>query len=256
MYSVLIVDDELLVRRGIKAFVSFKDLHITDVYEACNGKEALEIFTQYKPQLVLADINMPKMNGLDLAKIIKQSDPGVKVALITGYDYFDYAVAALKSGVDDYVLKPVSRKDITELLQKMIEKIEGEAASKEVKSVVANIKSTMDSDDSNEFSYKEQIKIILDENMTSPEFSLSVLADEMGLSSGYLSGLFKKLFGATFQDYLIMQRMERGKLLLLTTNLKNYEIAEKIGFEDPNYFSTRFKKEYGQTPSQYKQAHT
>lgn len=256
MYSVLIVDDESLVRRGIKAFVSFKDLHITDVYEACNGKEALEIFTQYKPQLVLADINMPKMNGLDLAKIIKQSDPGVKVALITGYDYFDYAVAALKSGVDDYVLKPVSRKDITELLQKMIEKIEAEAASKEVKAVGANIKSTMDSDDSNEFSYKEQIKVILDENMTSPVFSLSVLADEMGLSSGYLSGLFKKLFGATFQDYLIMQRMERGKLLLLTTNLKNYEIAEKIGFEDPNYFSTRFKKEYGQTPSQYMQAHT
>ena len=256
MYSVLIVDDESLVRRGIKAFVSFEALHITDVYEACNGKEALEIFSKYKPQLVLADINMPKMNGLDLARIIKQSDPGVKVALITGYDYFDYAVAALKSGVDDYVLKPVSRRDITELLQKMIEKIEGEAATREMKSVVANIRSTLDSGISDEFSYKEQIKIILDENLASPVFSLSVLADEMGLSAGYLSGLFKKLFGAPFQDYLIAQRMERGKLLLLTTNLKNYEIAEKIGFEDPNYFSTRFKKEFGQTPSQYKQAHT
>jgi two-component system response regulator YesN len=92
--------------------------------------------------------------------------------------------------------------------------------------------------------------------MTSPDFSLGVLADEMGLSTGYLSGLFKKLFGAPFQDYLIAQRMERGKLLLLTTHLKNYEIAEKIGFEDPNYFSTRFKKEFGQTPSQYKQTHT
>jgi two-component system response regulator YesN len=256
MYSVLIVDDEPLVRRGIKAFVSFEALHITDVYEACNGEEALQIFRQHKPQLVLADINMPKMNGLDLAKIIKQSDPRVKVALITGYDYFDYAVAALKSGVDDYVLKPVSRKDITELLRKMIEKIEGEAATREVNAVVANIKSTLDSDASDEFGYKEQIKTLLDENMTSPDFSLGVLADEMGLSSGYLSGLFKKLFGASFQDYLIAQRMERGKLLLLTTHLKNYEIAEKIGFEDPNYFSTRFKKEFGQTPSQYKQTHT
>lgn len=256
MYSVLLVDDEPLVRRGIKAFVSFEALHITNVYEACNGIEALEIFRQHKPQLVLADINMPKMNGLDLAKIIKQSDSGVKVALITGYDYFDYAVAALKSGVDDYVLKPVSRKDITELLQKMIWKIEEEAATREVISVVANIKNTIDSNDSDEFSYKEQIKTILEKNITSSEFSLSVLSDEMRLSSGYLSGLFKRLFGAPFQDYLIAQRMERGKLLLLTTNLKNYEIAIKIGFEDPNYFSTRFKKEYGQTPSQYKQAHT
>jgi two-component system response regulator YesN len=256
MYSLLIVDDEPLVRRGIKAFVCFEALHITDVYEACNGEEALQIFRQHKPQLVLADINMPKMNGLDLAKIIKQSDPRVKVALITGYDYFDYAVAALKSGVDDYVLKPVSRKDITELLRKMIEKIEGEAATREVNAVVANIKSTLDSDASDEFGYKEQIKTLLDENMTSPDFSLGVLADEMGLSTGYLSGLFKKLFGAPFQDYLIAQRMERGKLLLLTTHLKNYEIAEKIGFEDPNYFSTRFKKEFGQTPSQYKRTHT
>ncbi|EHO22083.1 hypothetical protein HMPREF9466_00172 [Fusobacterium necrophorum subsp. funduliforme 1_1_36S] len=70
---------------------------------------------------------------------------------------------------------------------------------------------------------------------------MGILAEKLELSSGYLSILFKKTFGIPFQDYLLQLRMERAKLLLLTTHLKNYEIAEQIGFEDVNYFSLKFK---------------
>lgn len=107
---LLIVDDEVLVRRGIKSLVDFESLNIRAVEEAANGLEALEIFKTFDPHIVLADINMPKMDGLNFSKAAKALNPKVKIALITGYDYFDYALQALKIGVDDYILKPVSKK--------------------------------------------------------------------------------------------------------------------------------------------------
>ena len=74
----------------------------------------------------------------------------------------------------------------------------------------------------------------------------------MNLSSGYLSSLFKSLFGIPFQDYLNNIRMEKAKLLLLTTDLKNYEISDQIGFDNVYYFNSKFKKTFGVTPKEFK----
>jgi len=250
MYNLLIVDDESLVRRGIKAFVDFEQLQIGQVFEAENGEQALALFQEHDIQIVLADINMPKMNGLDFAIAIKAISKTVKIALITGYDYFDYAVAALKAGVDDYVLKPVSRKDITEVLAKLIEKHKLAQQAFSVNEVLEQIKDTDGIDETD--TYQVQLKNIIETHISNPELSLVFIADEIGLSTGYLSGLFKKLFGLSFQDYVLKHRLDKAKLLLLSTDMKNYEIAEAIGFDDPNYFSTRFKMVFGCSPKQYK----
>ena len=91
------------------------------------------------------------------------------------------------------------------------------------------------------------------ENLFSVELSLSKMAGDIGFNSNYLSGVFKQIYGIPFQDYVNRKRMERAKLLLLTTSMKNYEIAEAIGLEDVNYFITKFKKLWGITPKQYRQ---
>ena len=101
--------------------------------------------------------------------------------------------------------------------------------------------------------YKELIQNIIEESYADSQFTLSVLSEKLDLSSGYLSIMFKKNFGIPFQDYLLQKRMEKAKLLLLTTELKNYEIAEQVGFEDVNYFITKFKKYYQITPKQYRE---
>ncbi len=101
MYNLLIVDDEPLVRRGIKSLVDFTQLNIELVFEATNGQEALDIMMDQHIDFILADINMPKMDGLTFADKAKRVNPHIRIALITGYDYFDYAVQALKIGVDD-----------------------------------------------------------------------------------------------------------------------------------------------------------
>ena len=92
----------------------------------------------------------------------------------------------------------------------------------------------------------------MEERYCDISFNLNSLADEMNLSSGYLSSIFKNIFGIAFQDYLNKMRMEKAKLLLLTTDLKNYEIGELIGIENFNYFNSKFKKTFGITPKEFK----
>lgn len=251
MYKLLLVDDEPLMIKGIRSFVDLSALSITEVFEASNGEEALESFKVHLPDLVLADINMPKMNGLEFAHAAKFIKPDVKIAIITGYDYFDYAVAALKSGLDDYILKPVSKSDIQEVLKKLIEKLQSSQHLSEISKYVSTI--IDQSQESEEIGYKARIQQEIEANISNGQFSLTYLAKQMSLSPTYLSSLFKRLYGKTFQAYMLSIRLDRAKILLLSTDMKMYEIALAIGFDDPNYFSAAFKKRFKMSPNQYKE---
>nr|WP_242700639.1 AraC family transcriptional regulator [Enterococcus sp. DIV0212c] len=96
------------------------------------------------------------------------------------------------------------------------------------------------------------LKRTVDAQLNNPLLSLTWLAGELGYNASYLSGVIKKVLGTTFRDYVGEKRIEHAKVLLLATSLKNYEIAEKIGFEDVNYFSLRFKQVTGVSPRRYK----
>jgi two-component system response regulator YesN len=249
MYTLLIVDDEPFIRRGITSLVDYSKLNIIKVLEASNGEEALNIYQLEKPDIILADINMPRMNGLVFAEKVKADNKEVLIAFITGYDYFDYALAALKTGVDDYILKPVSRKDIEGVLKKFTSILEERNRDKKVSDIVKDLNTEDGLDDSG---YGDKMKKIVHENIGNHDFSLTFMADKMGFSTGYLSTVFKKTFGVAFQDYVLDKRLSRAKILLLTTDKKNYEIADEVGFEDVNYFGTRFKSAFGMSPKQYK----
>ncbi len=192
MYKLLLVDDEPIIIKGIRSFVDFQSLSISAVYEATDGEEALECFKTHLPDLILADINMPKMNGLAFAIAAKAIKPDVRIAIITGYDYFDYAVTALKSGIDDYILKPVSKKDIQEVLKKLITKHQESRNQTEVSSLINEIisKSNISEDEG----YQVRIQKEMESNIANIDFSLTFLAKQMSLSPTYLSSLFKTLW--------------------------------------------------------------
>ncbi len=252
MYSLLIADDEPLIRRGIRKLIDLKNLDISEIYEAENGEEALKIFEEFSPDIALIDINMPKLDGLSVAKKMKSISPNIKISIITGYNYFDYAQTALKIGVEDYILKPVSKNDVSEIIVKLVNSIKERKKDEELKKVLNQMSTQENTEISSKNDYKTSIQNIMDEFYTDSQFNLVSLADKVELSSGYLSIIFKKLFGIPFQDYLFQKRMEKAKILLLTTELKNFEIAELVGFDDVNYFITKFKKYYKISPKQYK----
>ena len=249
--KLLIADDEPIIRRGIRALVDFEALGIDHIYEAADGKQAFDLFEKELPDIVLADINMPGLNGLDFSSKVKAIKPETRIALITGYDYFDYAHKAIKIGVDDYILKPVSRDDISQLLHKLIKSIQQQATEAEVVSLVSSIREDYGAAD--EDGYLSDIQRIVDQGFDEADFSLTVLAEGLGLSAGYTGELFKKLFKVSFKEYVQIRRLEKAKLLLLSTDMKNYEISEAIGFNDPNYFSSAFKKRFGESPNRYRE---
>ena len=238
VYSIMIVEDEYLVRQGISSLVNFKKFNMQVIGEAENGLEAWEKIQAECPDIILTDINMPKMNGIKLAQLAREQYPQLHIIFLTGYDDFDYALSAVKLGADDYLLKPFSREDVEAMLIKVKEKLD-----KEKKQQVHELV------EKGEFSDLEQA---IHDRLADTELSLKSLSFQLGFNSSYLSVLIKKELGLPFQDYLIQERMKRAKLLLLTTDLKVYEIAEQVGFEDMNYFSQRFKQIVGVTPRQFK----
>ncbi|OFP96293.1 DNA-binding response regulator [Streptococcus sp. HMSC067A03] len=239
MYSIMIVEDEYLVRQGISSLVNFKKFNMQVIGEAENGLEAWEKIQAECPDIILTDINMPKMNGIKLAQLAREQYPQLHIIFLTGYDDFDYALSAVKLGADDYLLKPFSREDVEAMLIKVKEKLDKERKQQQVHELVEKA----------EFSDLEQA---IHDRLADTELSLKSLSFQLGFNSSYLSVLIKKELGLPFQDYLIQERMKKAKLLLLTTDLKVYEVAEQVGFEDMNYFSQRFKQIVGVTPRQFK----
>lgn len=239
MYSIMIVEDEYLVRRGIASLVDYEQFGMQVIAQAENGREAWQKFQENPADILLTDINMPQMNGLELAKLVRDQVPKCHIVFLTGYDDFDYARTAIKLGADDYLLKPFSKDDVEEMLAKVRTKLDKERKKVQIQNLVDQ-------------GQRSELEEAIHERLADSELSLKSLASQLGFSPSYLSVLIKKELGLPFQDYLIQERMKKAKLLLLTTDLKIYEIADQVGFEDMNYFSQRFKQVVGLTPRQFK----
>ena len=239
MYSIMIVEDEYLVRQGIASLVNYEQFGMQVIAQAENGREAWQKFQKNPADILLTDINMPQMNGLELAKLVRDQAPKCHIVFLTGYDDFDYARTAIKLGADDYLLKPFSKDDVEEMLAKVQTKLDKERKKAQIQNLVDQ-------------GQRSELEEAIHERLADSELSLKSLALQLGFSPSYLSVLIKKELGLPFQDYLIQERMKKAKLLLLTTDLKIYEIAEQVGFEDMNYFSQRFKQVVGLTPRQFK----
>jgi two-component system response regulator YesN len=131
MFKVLLVDDEEEVRHGIRDRINWASFGFEIAGEAENGREAMNFFDDCLPDVVVTDINMPFMDGIELAAEINAMYPTVKVVILTGFDDFKFAQAAIKYGVSDYILKPVLPKDINELLEKLRDRINSEKEERE-----------------------------------------------------------------------------------------------------------------------------
>ena len=124
MYAIMIVEDEELIRQGLTSLVDYEQFGMTVINQAENGREAWEKFKEQPADILLTDINMPQMNGLDLAHLVKEQSPSCHIIFLTGYDDFEFARKAIKLGADDYLLKPFSKDDIEEMLAKVKGKLD------------------------------------------------------------------------------------------------------------------------------------
>lgn len=122
---ILIVEDEVMIREGLSKLIKTHTGH-TVIGEACNGQEGLAMAVRYRPELVITDIRMPVMDGLELIETIHGMNLPIRAVILSGYSEFDYAKKAIRFGVEDYLLKPLAAEDIVEVLERIQAKLKEE----------------------------------------------------------------------------------------------------------------------------------
>lgn len=247
--KILLADDEEIIRNGISKIIE-KNFKGVKVILAKNGEESISLFDKYSPEIVMMDINMPKKDGLTVSEYIKNKNKNTKVIIISGYDNFDYTKKAILIGVDDYLLKPSTKDEIIEVIQRMLNKINEEFRKKQSEKILEDSIDNFVDDDKGLFN---KINNLIEENYDKSYFSLNYLSSLLNMSNSYLSTFIKKNYGINFQNYILKKRMMKAAILLATTTLKMYEVAEKTGFEsDGYYFNAKFKQYYNLTPGKYR----
>ncbi len=126
MYSILLVEDEKIELDTLKNYVDWKSLGIDTVYTARGGRSALELINSEEPDLMITDIQMPEMSGIDLVDIVRQEGHRCKVVFLSGYDKFEYAKEAIRLQVEDFLLKPFQIEEVEAVVRKLLAKIENE----------------------------------------------------------------------------------------------------------------------------------
>ncbi|NOV03918.1 response regulator transcription factor [Paenibacillus planticolens] len=257
MYNLLIVDDEPRHRDGLAKLIG-KLRPEYHVFKAKNGHDALAIMADNTVDIVFSDIHMPQMNGLQLMEHFDNTDNPPKLVILSGYKQFEYAQAALRLGVCEYLLKPIDVKTINHTLDKIeqsIFKSKTHVIEAENRSAKQNDTHPMEVNQDNHDGEKERaIQKCLQyiEQNYAEDLFLESVARHFSFNTSYFSHYFKVNTGTSFTQYLLQTRLGNGKALLEETTLKIYEISKLIGFKETRYFNRVFKKEFGVTPLNYR----
>lgn len=345
MYKVLIVDDEYPVKIVLRDIIMNSGLAFTIVGEAESGVDALRKIEQSNPQLVITDIMMPEMDGLELIRNVRDRGWNTEMAIISGYDEFQYAQQAIQYGVKRYWLKPLEEEQVVGYLRELqmtwmqsaresseanewiwfcksygerlaesiwtlheqevaalLEEIRATFAGRQLKAAIAHKCYTqllhLVYGEINERSHKSLKSRLISITETGPDqqhaevlsfieaiflelrqmrqfgrhrkvqaaldrirqayadehVSLSDIAEHVDMSPSHLSMLLTEETGKGFTQLLTDMRMGQAALLLLNkADLRTYEVALEVGFSDYSYFTKKFRKYYGMTPTQYRQ---
>lgn len=364
MIKVFLVEDETIIRQGIKNNIEWEANGFELVGEAGDGEYAYPMILKSQPDILLTDVKMPFMDGLELSRLAKKALPNIKIIVLSGYNEFDYAKEAIKIGISDYLLKPVTSVSLMDALKRVADKIQEERENsrlleryfidygkymdfpdttdysgvdrklirnflrtgnveecgrfideyfeavgkgnymslllrqymtmdifycvqefiktlhvgeedsaselmdlKRVTKIIESAEQTIDylkklftfaltlRDKSSGDRYGliiQEARDYIAENYGNSEFSLNMIAGYIGISSSYFSSIFKQGTGQSLIEYLTKVRIDHACELLKCTTLRTSEIGERVGYNDPHYFSTAFKKIMGQSPKEFK----
>lgn len=230
MIKLLVAEDE---PKTLAAVVSRLRAILGDsglVETAENGAAAVTKALQVRPQLIFMDIEMPVKTGLEAAAVINKQLPETHIVFLTAYDRFDYAVGALRSGAEEYLLKPVSEEALREVLGRFFQVEPPPQAATP---------------------FEAELDIWVRQHYAE-DLSLEDAASSMGMSPFYFSRQVKAATGRTFLEFFTAYRIDRAKRRLESTEMSVSEVGRSVGYTDSNYFAKAFKRAVGCTPSVYR----
>ena len=260
MIRLLIADDEKLEREALAEMVARRFEHEVVLELAENGRKAADTAVLWGADLILMDIEMPGMSGLDAARAVLAQRPGCRVIFVTAYSLFQYAHEAVHLGACDYLLKPVDPDELEASIRRAMRQVEAERKLEELATAKA-LPEPQDAgaapaeeaadEDSPAAMVMAQVRRYLEDNYMF-DLSLDSVGEILHISPAYLSAQFKKYQKMNFLDCLTELRINAAKELLADPLRSTAEVASMVGYDDSSYFARAFKKRTGMTPTQYR----
>jgi YesN/AraC family two-component response regulator len=243
----MIADDEPIVVEGIRDGIDWKQYGIEVVGCAYNGAEAEELCRKKIPDIIITDIKMPGIDGLDFLSSVRHIVPHARFIIVSAFELFSYAQTAIELNVQAYLVKPVRSSVIVNTVLQAVQSIQNDRNH-------PNFQLPAEQEEAAGYDMVERAKGYIDVHIYQ-DISLGDVAEYVNLSPSYFSRLFKKETGIPFVDYVKVCKTQKAKILLTTTNKKVYEIARDLGYQSIRYFIAIFKACQGETPQTYRIRH-
>lgn len=257
MIKLLIADDETIACSKIRCIIEANFPQIGMISEAYNGKTALEKAKELEPDIVIMDIEMPLVNGIEASRRIKSLLPKCAIIFLTAFASFTYAKQAITLGAVEYLLKPVEEEELVRVIKQTLRQLDSDIlelmmAHEESKKLHAD-RELQKAQGIGERSLMvvHEIKGYIDVHYMD-DISVESLADQFQISVSHFNRIFKQTFQTNCKEYVTTVRVEKAKEYLAGSVLTVSEVGSMVGYPDANYFTKVFRKKTGMTPKEYR----
>jgi signal transduction histidine kinase/ligand-binding sensor domain-containing protein/DNA-binding response OmpR family regulator len=222
-----------------------------NVFTAENGKEAISLLQEVKPDLIISDVMMPIMDGISLCKELKngKTTRHIPIILLTARNTTQSKLEGLKYGAIEYINKPFNVKELIFKVNNILESQRNVIQKYRTELLTQAEAPQVESPDEK---FIESVLLELEKNYTNADFKLEDLSNALNMSYSNIYRRFQSITNKTLVDFMRSLRLKKAAIILVKHNYTISEIAFNVGFNDPKYFSRCFKKEYNHTPKQFK----
>lgn len=257
MYKILVADDEIIERKVLAKTIRTRFEEECEVFEVANGRQAVDTFKKEHIQILILDIEMPGLNGIEAAVQIRLQDKECPIIFLTAFERFEYAKSAIAVQAMDYLLKPFEEEELVAVIEKAMsmshQREEANQREQEEPAPVVSVETQEEQEIQGTYMGQRMYQFIKD-NYTR-DTSMQEAARYMNYSEAYFSKLFKQLFHKNFTAYLSEYRIEAAKKMLESPEINISTIGKNVGYTDSNYFAKVFKRMTGLSPSEYRGRH-
>ena len=249
---VLVAEDEIIERKVLCKTLQKYLGDLILLYEAKNGREAVEIFDRESPQVAVLDIEMPGLTGLEAARKMRESGKPCEILFLTGFDKFSYAKQAISVRARDYLLKPYNEQELVFAVEDAIRQVSMQLPHVAETAPAAPLPRE-ENDDVRTAVIRSEMYAFIEAHYRE-DISMQDAAAALRYSDAYFCKLFKQCFKVNFSAYLNEYRVQKARQMILDSRLSLKDIGVLCGYRDANYFTRVFKRLTGKTPSEYRLA--
>ncbi|MDD3334076.1 MAG: response regulator [Eubacteriales bacterium] len=236
MYKIVVIDDNRAIAEMIATAIPWDKLECAVCGVAYNGIRGRDLIQRQHPDIIIADIHMPGMNGLDMIKNLRETSPQTKVIFISAYDDFAYAQQAVALHAHEYLLKPFENEKLMDSVRRAIVELAPPSEHDDGASASAR--------------FTETVLRYIEDHPDHP--TLQEAAEKFGYSPSYIGTLIRKETGVTYIEWVARSRLKLAKKLLRNPSYRIEEVAQIVGYRNYVSFYQFFVKHEGVSPRDYR----